>query len=125
MDTDEPPGLADAATLIHMLEDRGGRRLGQVRAVQGRALAFGEAGLAGPAVEQAILLLAIATADGQVGPATEAVVLAGRVLAAEMSQGFHGVTSWGGGRLQLVTTPQVTLPRKELSSCLGHQGIAM
>jgi hypothetical protein len=52
--------------------------------LRGRALAFGEAVLAGAAVEQAMLLVsAIACADGQAALAASAVEGTGRALAAE------------------------------------------
>ena len=74
MDTDEAPGGADAAPLVEVFEYREGLLLGQVAAVQRRALALREAGAAGVAVEQAeLLLLAVAAADREVAGVTFAV----------------------------------------------------
>jgi hypothetical protein len=53
VDADEPPGLADAVALGDVVEDRDGLLVGEVRAEERSALAFGEAGLAGTAAEQA------------------------------------------------------------------------
>jgi hypothetical protein len=74
MDADEPPGGADAAPLVEVFEHREGLLLGQMAAVQRGALALGEAGAAGVAVEQAeLLLLAVAAADREVAGVTFAV----------------------------------------------------
>jgi hypothetical protein len=64
MNADEPSGGADAAVLVEVLEDGVGPLLGQMAAVERRALAFGEPGPAGVAVELAEpLLLAVVAAD--------------------------------------------------------------
>jgi hypothetical protein len=74
VDADEPPGGADAAPLVEVFEHREGLPLGQMAAVQRRALALREAGAAGVAVEQAeLLLLAVAAADREVAGVTFAV----------------------------------------------------
>jgi hypothetical protein len=74
MDADEAPGGADAAPLVEVFEHREGLLLGQMAAVQRRALALREAGAAGVAVEQAELpLLAVAAADREVVGVTFAV----------------------------------------------------
>ena len=84
MDADEAPGLADAIALGQVLEDRDGGRLGEVAAIQRRALALREAGPASVAVELAeLLLLAIAAADREVAGAPPAIEGAVGVLAAE------------------------------------------
>ena len=57
VDTDESPRGADAAALIEVLEHRVGLFLGQMAAVERSAFAFGEAGLAGVAVELSELLV--------------------------------------------------------------------
>jgi hypothetical protein len=56
VDTDESLGLAGPIALDEMFEDRDGLLRGQVRVEQGRALALGEASLAGLTVEQSDLL---------------------------------------------------------------------
>src|SRR6516165_4588871 len=100
MDADEATGLTNAAALVDVAQDRGGFRLGQVRPIQGGALALGEAGLAGAAVQEAVLPLPpVAIADGQVPATPDAMVLASGVLAAEPGQVVHGVISPRSHRL--------------------------
>jgi hypothetical protein len=91
MDADEPPGLADAAALVEVGEHGAGRLVGEPAVEQGRALALGEAGLAGVAVEQAdVVVLAVAVADRQVAGAAAAVGGAVGVLAAKAGEVVHG-----------------------------------
>ena len=67
MDADEAPGLSDAVVLGEVMEYGAGLLLGHAAVEQWGALALGEAGLAGVAVEQAdVILLAVTVADGQV-----------------------------------------------------------
>ena len=89
----QPGGGADAVAFGEVLEDRGGLLLGQLRAEEGRPLAFGEPSLAAAAVEQPPeLVLAVEGADGQVIAASLAVVGALGVQAAEARQVLgHGV----------------------------------
>ena len=69
--------------------------LGQVGAEQGRALALGEAGAAGGAVEQAVFMAAaVAHADGEAPGVTPAVVGAVGVEAAEAAEVVHSDGSW-------------------------------
>jgi hypothetical protein len=90
MDADEPPGLPDAVALVQVLQDGDGGRLGELAAVQGRALAFGEAGAAAVAVELAeLVVLAVAAADGEVAGVTGAVELAVGILAAKAREVVH------------------------------------
>ena len=49
MDADEPPGLSDAVAFGEMIEDGSGLLVGHAAVAQRRALALGEAGLAGVA----------------------------------------------------------------------------
>ena len=87
VDADEPSGGADATALVEVLEDGVRLLLGQVAAVQRRALALGEAGAAGVAVELAeLLVLAEAAADREVAGITLAVEGTVRILAAESGQ---------------------------------------
>jgi hypothetical protein len=51
VDTDEPFGLADATAFIEVGEDGVRLLVGEPAVEQGRTFAFGEAGLAGVAVE--------------------------------------------------------------------------
>jgi hypothetical protein len=84
MDADEAFGLADAVALDQVLEDRDGLLRGQARVEQRGALAFGEAGVARLAVEQADMpLLSVAITDREVAGIASAVERAIRVQAAE------------------------------------------
>jgi hypothetical protein len=84
-------GLADAAPLLEVLEDGGGLLLGQVRTEQRGALAFGEAIAAGSASEEADRgVLAVATCDGEVFAAPDAVIGTSGIQAAESREVVHG-----------------------------------
>jgi hypothetical protein len=64
MDADEPLSLSDATAVVQVGKHGASFVVGEPAIEQGRALAFGEACLAGPAVEQAdVILLAVAVAD--------------------------------------------------------------
>jgi hypothetical protein len=92
VDVDEASGLSDAAALGEVLEHRAGLGVGQVGMEQGRALALGEAAFAGVAVEQAdVVVLAVASADGEVACVASAVEAAIGLLAAEASEVVHGL----------------------------------
>src|SRR4051794_28097740 len=91
MDADEASGLADAAALVEVLEHGAGRALRQVGVEERRALALGESGLAGVAVEQAdVVALAVASADREVAGGAPAEEGAVGVLAAEACEVIHG-----------------------------------
>jgi hypothetical protein len=91
VDPDEPLGLADAATLGDVRQQVGDLLAGQVRSEQGRALALGEAGLAGATAEHATRLSGPVTAGlGQVSGVTFAVIGTGRIQAAETGEVIHG-----------------------------------
>src|SRR5262249_1580142 len=82
--SDQATGLANATTLLQMLQDRKGLVLGKFGAVQGGALAFREALLAGATGQDTTILVgAIAKADAEVVEAAATVVGAARVLATE------------------------------------------
>jgi hypothetical protein len=73
-----------------VLEDGEGLSFGEMAMEQGRALAFGEAVLAGLAVEQSdVVLLAVAGADREIASVTGAVEGALRVLTAEAREVVH------------------------------------
>jgi hypothetical protein len=96
MDADESSGGADAAALVEMVEHRVGLLLGQMAAVERRALAFGGAGPAGVAVELSeLLVLAESAADREVAGVASPVERTVRVLAAEAREVVHGV-GWRG-----------------------------
>jgi hypothetical protein len=91
MDLDQPSRLEDAAALGDMFEDRGDLVLRQMGAVQRGALALGEPGAAGAAVEQAILAgLAESVGDGEVSGAASGEVGASGIQATESREVVHG-----------------------------------
>jgi hypothetical protein len=84
-------GLADAAPLLEVLEDGGGLLLGQMRTEQGGALAFGETIAAGATSEEADRgVLAVASGDGEVFAAPDAVIGTLGIQAAESREVVHG-----------------------------------
>jgi hypothetical protein len=85
-DADQAAGLADADALLEVGQDGGGLVIGQAAAEQGGALALGEAGLAGAAVQQQAPVPAVAAAGREVAVAALAVVGAVGVLAAEAAE---------------------------------------
>ena len=92
MDTDEAAGLSDAVAFGEVIEHRMGRLVGEAAVEQWRALALGEAGLAGVAIEQAnVIPLAVAVADGEVTGPSLAVEGAIGILATEAGEIVHGV----------------------------------
>jgi hypothetical protein len=90
MDADEASSLADAVAFGEVIKDGSGLLVGHAAVEQRSALALGEAGLAGVAVEQAdVVLLAVAIADGKVsGPASPVSGTVG-ILAAEAREIVH------------------------------------
>jgi hypothetical protein len=93
VDADEAAGLADAAALGQVLQNRDGGFLGEVAAIQRRALALREAGAAGVAVELSeLLVLAESAADREVTGAALTEERAVRILAAEAGKVVHGVS---------------------------------
>jgi hypothetical protein len=108
IDARQACGLAGAAAVGEA--SQGGQQLAtrQAGAEQRRALAFGEAVLAGAAVEQAVLLGdAVAGTDGQVVLAAPAVQGAVGVLAAEAAEVVHA-RSEGLFGLQVILAEPVT-----------------
>jgi hypothetical protein len=101
VDVDQAPRLSDAAALTEVLEHGAGLLLGQVGVEKRRALAFGEAVLAGVAVEQPdVVLFAVAVTDGEVCGVALAVEGACGILAAEACEVVHGLkTPVGPGRV--------------------------
>jgi hypothetical protein len=89
IDTGQAGGLANATAVLEVLENGHGPVVRQPRAEQSRAFPFGKAILTGAAGEQAALALAVAEGDAEVAAAAQAVVGAGRVLAAEQVKVFH------------------------------------
>jgi hypothetical protein len=93
-DADQTAGLANAHTFGDVLQDIDDLMFGKPGIEQRRALAFGEAILAGAAIQQPALVLAVAHAHGQVAVAALTVVGAFLVLTAETAQVVvHGAPS--------------------------------
>ena len=91
MGADQAAGLADAVALGEVVEDGRGLLLGHPAVEERRALPFGEAGLAGLAVEQSdVVILAVAVADGEVAGVAPPVQGASGILAAEAREVVHG-----------------------------------
>jgi hypothetical protein len=90
VDPDQPGGLADAAPLGQVLQDRQDLVVGELGIEERRPLELGEAGLAGAAIEQAVAGLAEVVDDKDVVPAPSAVGVAVGVLAAEAGDVVHG-----------------------------------
>jgi hypothetical protein len=90
IDADQASGAANATALVEMLEHGEGLFLGEMAVEQSRSLAFGEAVLAGLAVEQSdVVLLAVAGADREITGITGAVQGALGVLTAETREVVH------------------------------------
>ena len=99
VDPDQAARLADAATLLEMLEDGEGLFLGELAAVERGALTLREALLAGATGEDPTLFAgSIPEADPQVVEAALAVVGAVGVLAAEGFQVIHEAFPWSQAR---------------------------
>jgi hypothetical protein len=91
----QPGGLAGPAAIVEVLQDPRDLVVGELGVEVGRPLELGEPGLAGVAVEEAMLVLAEVAADREVAGVAAAVFRAVRVLAAmarEVVRG-HG-SSW-------------------------------
>ena len=96
LDADEASGLSDAVALGQVVEDGDGGFIGEPATVQGCALALGEAGAAGVAVELAeLLVLAVAAADREIAGVAPAVEPTVGIVAAEAGQVVHGVSGLG------------------------------
>ena len=97
IDADQASCGPDATTLVEVLEYGEGLLLGEVAVEEGRALALGEAVLAGLAVEEAdVVELAVAGADREVAGIASAVEGAVSVLATEAGEIVHGARGPGG-----------------------------
>jgi hypothetical protein len=104
MDANQSCGGSDAASLAQVGEHVVGLLGREVGAEQGRALALGEAGLAGVAIQQAdVVELAVAVADREVAGVALAVAGAVGVLAAEAGKVVHRTDRGRGLRLEAVT----------------------
>jgi hypothetical protein len=96
INADKPPGGADAAALVQVLEDGEGLLLGEMAVEEGRPLALGEAVLAGVAVKQSdVVLVAVAGADREIAGVAAGIDGAVGVLAAEAREVVHAAERSG------------------------------
>ena len=87
---DQAAGGPRPTALSDMVQDIVGLRIGQAGLLQDRALALGELGLAGAAVDHADpLAFAAPAAEGEISTAPEAGLGAVGILATEMFNGVH------------------------------------
>jgi hypothetical protein len=89
-DPHQSGGLADAAAVGEVLQDRQHLVVRELGVEQRGALELGEAGLAGVAVQQPVLGLAEMAADREVTGAPSAVERAVGILAAEAGEVIRG-----------------------------------
>jgi len=90
MDIDQASGLPDAAAFGEVVEDGACFLVGHAAIEQRGALALREAGLAGVAIEQSdVVVLAVASADGEVSGAASPVGGTVGILAAEAREIIH------------------------------------
>jgi hypothetical protein len=94
-DPHQPGGLSGPAAVVEVLQDPHDLVVGEFRVEEGRRLELGEPGLAGLAVQESVLILAVVAADGEVAGAAAAVLRTVGIVAAmarEVVRG-HG-SSW-------------------------------
>jgi hypothetical protein len=90
VDLDQAFGLADAATLVQVREDRVGFLGAQMRSIHRRALPLGKPELACAALEKSISLVpAVEAMDAKIARVSLAIFGAGGVLAAERGKIVH------------------------------------
>lgn len=93
-DAAQPCGLAYAAALRKVMQDRDDLVVGQACVKEGCGLAFGETLLASATVEQARLLGSVVAAHREIVLAAQAVTGALGILAAELVKVVHGRGPW-------------------------------
>ena len=94
-DPHQSGGLSGPAAVVEVLQDPQDLVVGEFGVEEGRPLELGVPGLTGLAVQEAVVILAVVAADGEVAGAAAAVFRAVRVVAAmprEVVRG-HG-SSW-------------------------------
>ena len=89
-DTHQPGGLSGPAAVVEMHQDPSDFVVGELGVKVSRPLELGEPGLAGVAVQEAVVILAVVAADGEVFPAAHAVVGAPGIQAAGSREVVHG-----------------------------------
>ena len=81
-DAHQAGGLSGPAALVEVLEDPQDLVVGEFGVEEGSPLELGEPRLAGVAVQEAVVILAVVAADRKVAGAAAAVLRTGGVLAA-------------------------------------------
>jgi hypothetical protein len=131
MDAEEASRGADAAALVEVLENGEGCLLGEMAAVERRALALGEAGATGVAIELAeLFVLAVVATDREVAGVAPAVERTVGILATEAGEVVHGsqglavmgreaIRRRNRGSLHILRP----IPHRG-STCLGHDPLA-
>ena len=109
-------GLPNATPLGDVVQDRDRLVRGEAGVEARGAFAFGEAGRTGAAVEEATLVRAVVTANGQVVVAALAEVGAVRVLAAEDAEVVHGRSGAGRGEGSCRVVPFVVERRRPFNT---------
>jgi hypothetical protein len=127
VDANKASGGSHAAAFLEMFEHREGLFFGEMAAIQRGALALGEAGAAGVAVELPELIeLAVAAADREVADIALTIELAFRILAAEAGEVIHkarGLAVRGQDAIRGWNRRPSTILRpipRQCSTCLGH-----
>jgi hypothetical protein len=121
----EASGLADAAPFVEVLQDGVDLLGGEPGAEVDRALALGEAGLAGAAAEHAPRLVgAVATGHREVSRPAFAVVGARRIQATEPREIVHDVTPQEHPQdgKRVAPTRRYTPGTRHPAIELGHEG---
>src|SRR5262249_46893864 len=121
----EASGLADATPLVEVLHDGVDPLGGEPGPEEDRALALGEAGLAGAAAEHAPRLVgAVATGHREVSRPAFAVVGARGIQATEPREVVHDVTPQEHPQdgKQVVATGRYTPGTRHTAIELGHEG---
>src|SRR5215212_477057 len=95
VDPDQPGGLAGPAAVVEVLQDPRDLVVGELGVEEGRPLELGEPGLAGVAVQEAMVILAVAAADREVAGAAAAVLRTVRIVAAMAREVVRGHGSSG------------------------------
>jgi hypothetical protein len=94
-DPHQPGGLSGATAVVEMLQDPGDFVVVELGVEVRRPLELGEPGLAGLAIQEAVVIFAVVAADREVAGAAAAVLRAVRVLTAMQREVVRGHdSSW-------------------------------
>jgi len=89
-DPHQPGGLSGPTAVVEVLQDPCDLVVGELGVEVGRPLELGEPRLAGPAVQEAVVILAVVAADREVAGAAAAVLRTVGVLAAMQCEVVRG-----------------------------------